>query len=122
MPVWNLGVIAFEKVLVDAEALVERPHCAFKAPGDVVPFSVIEALGIHAWDAKNNTQVAALSEERALVDKPEQADQRTHAAGFEKLFGDLPDSDHGSLRTTSTPIRSRFVGSYWVRMRDELRR
>ena len=99
MPVGDRSVIAFEQVLIDPESFIKGTNGAFEPPGGVIALGMIQAFGIGARHTEDNTQVAALGEERVLVNKPEQTNERTHGSGVEILLGDLADADHGYLRT-----------------------
>jgi len=108
----KLGMITFDQVLVNAEALIERSQGAFKPASNLVALGVIKTFGIDTGHAKDYAQIPALSQEGLVVNKPEQPDERTQAARFEKLFRDLADADHACLRKIWKAIGSRLAGSY----------
>jgi hypothetical protein len=91
-------MVAFDQVLVKAEALIERAHGSLKPPGDVITFCMIETFRIDAWQAEDYAQVAALGEKRMLVNETEQTNERAQGSGFEVLVGDIANTDHDGLR------------------------
>jgi hypothetical protein len=97
--VWNPRTSLFQEVLEEAEALVEEAECPLEAAGDLLALGGLQAFVVHASDTEDDSDVAALGEEDAVVEEAVQVEEPVDGARLAVAPEHAAVADHGRLLT-----------------------
>src|SRR5579859_1320352 len=97
---WNSCVVTFEQILVDAAFFIEDAKRGRQSAGKIFYGRAVEAFVIDAFDAKNDSEIAAFGKKDFVVHKPKEIYLRREGSSLAVLLGDLFQLKHGR---TSTP-------------------
>src|SRR6266851_3779835 len=92
---WQRRMVALQHQLIHAKRSRKAADRRLEAPRNVVELWMIQALVIHTPDPDDHQELAALGQERMLIDGTVDVDERIHRARFPVLFGDIIEPGQG---------------------------